>query len=314
MLTAAGETLQPQQLCDNQRSDRPSGSRDPRPFHEACYSSFLGRNQNFLNFPINAVTRGQNVRYRHEECILWNTPVSEIQDVCQIPMERPSIRVLLLFLRDFSSSYGIYKVIKSLYLSLERAQCKNNNYLDSMLLIASSLEDLLMARDTLMFILQHLGFLINMKKSYLQPKSISSSSNTPPLSSSSVSKDSEVNLSQLFWGESDNFGGGKKKTVMVERKLDSLQRKIFNFSPTSNKNKLRCLITRLGSELSHKCLGGQGSQISYNVLHIKGKGCNISSNPHGQHDSLVIHNKNGGYRKTKRKPEETGFSLADITN
>ena len=70
---------------------------------------------------------------------------------------------------------------------------------------------------------------------------------------------------------------------MVERKFNSLQREIFNF--TSNNNKLRCIIGRLGSELSrpdnrgdmvrggmkvsHKCLGAQGSQISHNVLHIK---------------------------------------------
>ena len=40
-----------------------------------------------------------------------------------------------------------------------------------MLLMASSSEDLLMARDTLIFILQHLGFLINIKKSYLEPTS-----------------------------------------------------------------------------------------------------------------------------------------------
>ena len=42
-------------------------------------------------------------------------------------------------------------------------------YLYDMLLMASSLEDLLRARDTLIFILQHLGFLINIKKSYLEP-------------------------------------------------------------------------------------------------------------------------------------------------
>ena len=42
-------------------------------------------------------------------------------------------------------------------------------YLDDMLLMASSSEDLLTARDTLIFILQHLGFLINIKKSYLEP-------------------------------------------------------------------------------------------------------------------------------------------------
>ena len=44
-------------------------------------------------------------------------------------------------------------------------------YLDDILLMESSLEDLLMARDTLIFILRHLGFLINIKKSYLEPTS-----------------------------------------------------------------------------------------------------------------------------------------------
>ena len=43
-----------------------------------------------------------------------------------------------------------------------------------------------------------------------------------------------------------------------------------------------------GTKVSHKCLGAQGSQISYNVFHIKGKGCNISSHLHGQHDSPII--------------------------
>ena len=141
----------------------------------------------------------------------------------------------------------------------------------------------------------------------------SSPSGTPPLSPSSTSADSEINLSQLFRGESGNFGGGKERTVMVERKFNSLQREIFNFFPTTNNNKLRCITTGLGSELSrtdnrramvhggtqvsHKCLGAQGSQISYNVLHIKRTGCNISSHPHGQHGSPIILNENGGYQK-----------------
>ena len=56
-------------------------------------------------------------------------------------------------------------------------------------------------------------------------------------------------------------------------------------------------MVREGTKVSYKCLGAQGNQISYNVLHIKGKGCNISSHPHGQHDSPVILNENGGYRK-----------------
>lgn len=44
-------------------------------------------------------------------------------------------------------------------------------YLDNMLLMASSQKDLFMARDTLIFIVQYLGFLINIKKLYLKPTS-----------------------------------------------------------------------------------------------------------------------------------------------
>ena len=52
----------------------------------------------------------------------------EIQEVSQISVEKPSIRFLLLsLLRAFSSSSGLYKVLKSPYLSTEKTQCKNNN-------------------------------------------------------------------------------------------------------------------------------------------------------------------------------------------
>ena len=97
---------------------------------------------------------------------------------------------------------------------------------------------------------------------------------------------------------------------MVERKFNSLQREIFNFFPTTNNNKLRCISAGLGSELSrtdnrramvhggtqvsHICLGAKDSEISYNVLHIKRTGCNISSHPHGQHGSPIILHENGG--------------------
>ena len=42
-------------------------------------------------------------------------------------------------------------------------------YLDDMLLMGSSLEEIMMARDTLIFILLHLGFVINFQKSILTP-------------------------------------------------------------------------------------------------------------------------------------------------
>jgi len=45
-------------------------------------------------------------------------------------------------------------------------------YLDDMLLMAASKEELVMGRDTLIFVLQHLGLVINAKKSQLTPTRI----------------------------------------------------------------------------------------------------------------------------------------------
>ena len=50
----------------------------------------------------------------------------------------------------------------------------------------------------------------------------------------------------------------------------------------------RGVMIRAGTKVSHKCLEAQGSQNTYNVLHIKGKRYNISSHTHGQHDSPVM--------------------------
>lgn len=64
---------------------------------------------------------------RPEGCILCNTTVNEIQEVCQIPVDRTSTRILLPLLRAFSRSCGLYKVVRSPYFSLEKALCQNNN-------------------------------------------------------------------------------------------------------------------------------------------------------------------------------------------
>ena len=216
----------------------------------------------------NVVTRGQNVQDRPEGCILCNVPVSEIQKVCQIPVERSSIQVLLPFLRAFSTSSSFYKAIKSPYLSLQKTQCKNNNsprqhaingifirglfdgkrYTDihtSTLRFSDQYQKVL-PRANIDFRISRgdsrfwgndcepsqgktpqstESFLGNPRKWESNSHIIhsnSSPSSTPPLSSSSTSTDSEINLSQLFQGEGGNFGGGKERTVMVEKKFNSL--------------------------------------------------------------------------------------------
>ena len=94
------------------------------------------------------------------------------------------------------------------------------------------------------------------------------------------------------------FGKRQGKNCYV-RKKNSLQREI------------RFIITRLGSwaanpgamvhggtKVSQKCLGAEGNQISYNILHFKGEGCNISSHPGGQHDNPFILSENWGVPET----------------
>ena len=277
--------------------------------------------------------------------ILCNLPVSEIHKVCQIPVERPSIRVFLPLLRDFSSCSGFHKAIKSLYLSLEKAHSKNSNlprrHATNGVFIRGLVDgnrytDIHTSTHTVSNQYQKVlpranaDFRISRGDSRfwgndLEPSqgktpqsteslrgnprnresnsqgtkqpdweviihSNSNPSSTPPLFSSSISTDSEINLSEFFRGKSGNFDKGKERTVMMERKFNSLQGEIFSFSPTANNNKLRCIITRLGSELSrpdnrgamvhegtkvsYKSLGAQVSQISYNVLLTKRNRCN----------------------------------------
>ena len=43
-------------------------------------------------------------------------------------------------------------------------------YLDDMLLMAASLSEILIARDSTMFLLHHLGLVINLEKSILTPQ------------------------------------------------------------------------------------------------------------------------------------------------
>ena len=133
---------------EEQRSSQPQGPEQK--YHVSALQD--GR---VVPIKRNVVTRGHNMQDRPEGCILCNPLVSEIQEVFKIPVERPSIRVLFPLFWAFFSSSGSYKAIKSPYFSLEKAQCKNNN------LPQRHATNDIFIRDVLIFILQHLGFLIS---------------------------------------------------------------------------------------------------------------------------------------------------------
>lgn len=145
----------------------------------------LGKKRNGRNHPaVNLKDVNNNIAYQHtKQKLLF--PLNKMllpYFVIYYSMEsRKNLRFWwkgLLYnfyclFRDIFSSFGLYKVIKSLSLSslslLRKLNVRMITYLKDA--ITSSLEDLLMGRDSLIIILQHLSFLINIKTSCLQPTS-----------------------------------------------------------------------------------------------------------------------------------------------
>ena len=61
------------------------------------------------------------------------------------------------------------KLLKVPIALLRRLNIRLVIYLDGILLMGKTLEEILMSRDKLIFLFQHLGFVINLKKSVLKP-------------------------------------------------------------------------------------------------------------------------------------------------
>ena len=68
-----------------------------------------------------------------------------------------------------TSPKDIHKVDESSLSLLRKLYVRLIIFLDDILLMASSKEELTFVRDTLIYLLQNLGFLINRKKSVLEP-------------------------------------------------------------------------------------------------------------------------------------------------
>ena len=61
------------------------------------------------------------------------------------------------------------KILKTPISILRRLNIRVVIYLDDMLILGSTIEELLCSRDTIIYLLQHLGFVINWNKSFLSP-------------------------------------------------------------------------------------------------------------------------------------------------
>jgi len=113
--------------------------------------------------------RGSNVQTRPERCLLFSSSPCKITGICSLSVGQKDLSVSLPLFWTGSKPRVFTKRMKISIAVLRRLNVRLIIFLDDILLMGSSKQELIQAKDTLIFLLQSLGFLINIKKSELKP-------------------------------------------------------------------------------------------------------------------------------------------------
>ena len=103
-----------------------------------------------------------------EVFILFDSIKSCIHKICAVSLVREALRIFCLCFGLGPAPRIFIKLLKIPVLVLRRLNIPLIIYLDDML-IGHTIRETLMARDTVIFFLQQLGFVLNLKKSLLGP-------------------------------------------------------------------------------------------------------------------------------------------------
>ena len=109
------------------------------------------------------------VQARPKGCIFLNSNERTVKKICPFPLERDSVGVPLYELRPRSSPLYSHKTFEIPIALLRRINIRLIIFLNTLLVVGKTVEETKMNRDTMVFLLQNLGFVINMKKSQLEP-------------------------------------------------------------------------------------------------------------------------------------------------
>ena len=104
------------------------------------------------------VTRRRlHVQARSKGCILFCSFTEKLEKIRSVPLVMKLIRIFVPMFWLGASPPNFDKIIES------------PSYLENILLMGHSVEEISMSRDIVIFLLQHLGFVINWKRSVLTP-------------------------------------------------------------------------------------------------------------------------------------------------
>ena len=97
-----------------------------------------------------------------ERCVLFSSIKSCIQNICSVSLVRETSRVSLSLFWTSPAPTSFTKLVKISVSVLRRLNVLITIYLDDILLIGYTIGETLMVRDTVIFLLQQLGFVLNL--------------------------------------------------------------------------------------------------------------------------------------------------------
>ena len=106
---------------------------------------------------------------RSQRRLLCNSSRQTVIKICEIQVVRQPLRVSLTLFWFRTSSKSFYQITKNPNCSFETNNHLNNCLSRQYVTMRRTLQKIMKVRDTLISLLQNLGFDINLKKSILQP-------------------------------------------------------------------------------------------------------------------------------------------------
>ena len=136
---------------------------------QQVYSIQTFQNGRFALLEIPSLGKQFSLQDRFERCLFLSATVHELKKVCEICLVGKSLGVSLPLFWISACSQNIFKTIKGTNSPTEAAENSSSDIPRRYSSDGKSIRRNFMSRDTLIFLLQHLDFVINLKKSVLKP-------------------------------------------------------------------------------------------------------------------------------------------------
>ena len=120
------------------------------------------QNKRFAKSEIHVAKRRIHVQARLKRCIFFSSLGKTLKTICSFSLFRKLVRVPLPLLLVWEQHQEIHKIAKCEKENLAQDKHQNKDLFRRHAIDWShTLEELVMSRDTVIFLLQHLGFVIN---------------------------------------------------------------------------------------------------------------------------------------------------------